>query len=84
MNKLLLIILVFLFFGCDHPAKYETEINSKKVINACLAQGGIPIQSEWTGLLKDCKFRDEQVKILKVDCVGYLRTDDCKKGEVKE
>lgn len=49
-------VAVLCLAGCEGPQGTTIEDNRDKAVNACIAQGGVPITSAWDGRVLDCRF----------------------------
>jgi len=54
--KILLLLLAVFFLGAGCTEKTPQSVVDEG-LKFCVEQGGIPIISSWSGLLKDCKFK---------------------------
>ncbi len=65
IKTLLLVVLILpMLFACkcgDNTSSLVKEENKRKSIDACIAQGGIPILDGW-GDMTDCKFPPHPVE----------------------
>jgi len=61
----ILVLVAILLVGCsptDTISDQEYADARRKSINACIAQGGVPIISSWGNWMTDCKFPTKEIK----------------------
>ena len=62
----ILVLVAILLAGCNPIS--EAELNRSlitarmKSLDACIAQGGVPIISSWGNWMTDCKFPTKEIK----------------------
>jgi len=61
-----LFVVLCAFTGCENIDNSNRRVNEyhtmiiQKQMDACIAQGGIPILSTWSGKLKHCQFKGDK------------------------
>lgn len=59
----ILALVAILLAGCSPTDATQEYTNARrKAIDACIAQGGVPIISSWGNWMTDCKFPTKEIK----------------------
>jgi hypothetical protein len=59
MKPFIIVLMSLILAGCDSSSEYNDSLSARQDREArklCIEKGGVPITSEWSGIMKDCKF----------------------------